>query len=121
MVSQRVIVVEPGAGQRVGNVEFLARSCDTPRFNLSVVTVQPRREGPEMHEHPDEDDAFYVLEGELVFLAEDDEVVAAAGTFVLVPPGVGHTFANRTDAVARMLNLHAPGRVRPSAGPGRGR
>jgi len=26
----------------------------------------------------------------------------------LVPPGVPHTFANRGDAVVRMLNVHAP-------------
>ena len=36
------------------------------------------------------------------------ELVAAAGTFVLVPPGVEHTFANRSDHPVRMLNIHAP-------------
>lgn len=92
----------------MGNVEFLARSADTPRFNLSVVTIQPGREGPEPHVHPTEDDAFYMLEGELVFVVEDEEVVAAPGTFVLVPPGVRHGFANRSGAVARFLNVHAP-------------
>ncbi len=34
--------------------------------------------------------------------------MAGAGTFVLVPPSVEHTFANRGDAVVRMLNVHAP-------------
>ncbi len=103
----RAIVVPPGQGRRVGNVEFLARSADTPRFNLALITLQPRREGPELHTHADEDDSFYVLEGELTFIA-DDEVVAGPGTFVLVPPGIPHTFANRGDAVLRMLNIHAP-------------
>ena len=104
----RAIVVPPGQGHRVGNVEFLARSADTPRFNLGLVTLQPHREGPELHVHKDEDDSFYVLEGELTFIHDDDEVVAGPGTFVLVPPGVPHTFANRGDAVVRMLNVHAP-------------
>ena len=49
-----------------------------------------------------------MLEGELVFGVGDDEAVAGPGTFVLVPPGVWHTFANRTDAVARFVNVHAP-------------
>ena len=49
-----------------------------------------------------------MLEGELTFIHDDDEVVAGPGTFVLVPPGVPHTFANRSDAVVRMLNVHAP-------------
>ncbi len=108
MPADRVVVVPPGDGYRIGNVEFLARSADTARFNLSIVTVQPGREGPEAHVHDVEDDAFYMLEGELVFVAGGEEVVAPPGTFLLVPPGIRHTFANRTDEPARFLNLHAP-------------
>jgi mannose-6-phosphate isomerase-like protein (cupin superfamily) len=102
------VIVEPGAGRRTGNVEFLALSEDTPRFNLSIITMAPAREGPSAHVHDDEDDAFYVLDGELVFVVEEREVVAPAGTFVLVPPGVRHTFANRSGQPARILNIHAP-------------
>ena len=108
MQPRRVVVVRPGDGHRVGNVEFLARSVDTPRFNLAVITVQPRRHGPPPHVHEAEDDAFFMLEGELVFAADGEEVLAGPGTFVLVPPGVEHTFENRGDAVARFVNVHAP-------------
>src|SRR4029078_8128003 len=38
----------------------------------------------------------------------EGDVVAGPGTFVLAPPGVRHTFANRGDAVVRMVNVHAP-------------
>ena len=102
------VVVRPGEGHRVGNVEFLARSRDTPRFNLALITIQPHRDGPPEHSHAAEDDAFLILDGELTFGVEGDEVVAGPGTFVLVPPGVTHTFANRSDAPVRMLNVHAP-------------
>jgi mannose-6-phosphate isomerase-like protein (cupin superfamily) len=105
---ERVIVVRPGEGRRVGNVEFLAQSADTPRFNLAVITMQPHKDGPDLHAHDGEDDSFYVLEGELTFTVDGDEVVAGPGTFVLVPPDVQHTFANRSDAVARCINIHAP-------------
>ena len=108
MGADRVVVVRPGEGHGVGNVEFLARTADTPRFNLSIVTIQPRRGGPGEHAHATEDDAFYMLEGELVFTVEDEEILAGPGTFVLVPPGLRHDFANRSDAVARFLNVHAP-------------
>ena len=108
MGSERAVVVPPGQGHRVGNVEFLARSQDTPRFNLAIITMQPRRDGPELHTHDGEDDSFYVLEGELTFTVDGDEIVAGPGTFVLVPPGVPHTFANRGDVVARFVNVHAP-------------
>jgi mannose-6-phosphate isomerase-like protein (cupin superfamily) len=108
VVGRTAVVVRPGEGHRVGNVEFLARSADTPRFNLAVITMKPHREGPEIHAHDDEDDSFYVLEGELTFTVNGEELVAGPGTFVLVPPGVRHTFANRGDAVARVVNVHAP-------------
>ena len=107
MGAERAVVVPPGAGHRVGSVEFLARSSDTPRFNLGIVTKRPG-DGPPVHEHEGEDDAFYVLEGEVTFLVDGEEVVAGPGTFVLVPPGVPHTFANRTDSTARFVNVHAP-------------
>jgi mannose-6-phosphate isomerase-like protein (cupin superfamily) len=102
------VVVAPGAGVRTGNVEFLALTEHSPRFNLSMITMAPERDGPGAHVHEDEDDAFYILEGEITFALGDREVVARPGTFVLVPPGVEHTFANRTTAPARILNIHAP-------------
>jgi len=104
----KAVVVRPGEAHRVGNVEVLARSADPPRFNLAVIEIQPHRGGPPEHSHKAEDDAFYILEGELTFGVEGEEVVAGPGTFVLVPPGVEHTFANDGDAVVRMVNVHAP-------------
>lgn len=108
MRPKRFVVVRPGEGRRVGNVELLARSEDTPRFNLSVITIQPHRKGPEMHAHDAEDDAFYMLDGELTFVVDGEETVAGPGTFVLVPPHVLHTFANHGDTAARFINVHAP-------------
>ena len=102
----RPIVVPPGAGARVGNVEFLARTADTPRFNVGIVEIAPGRE-LEAHVHADEDDSFYILEGELTFVFGDEQVAAPPGTFVLVPPGVEHGFRNDRRPV-RMLNIHAP-------------
>ena len=101
-------MVHAGEGQHVGNVEFLARSIDTERFNLAIVTIEPRRPGPETHTHEVEDDSFYMLEGELVFTVDGEDIPASPGTFVLVPPGVPHTFANQTDEPARFVNVHAP-------------
>ena len=102
------VVVKPGEGLRVGNVEFLALSEHTPRFNLSIITMAPGRHGPPAHVHHGEDDAFLVLDGELTFVLGSEEVAAPAGTFVLVPPEVEHTFENRTDTPVRILNVHAP-------------
>jgi mannose-6-phosphate isomerase-like protein (cupin superfamily) len=103
----RPIVVPPGRGHRIGNVEFLARSADTPRFTFAMIEIVAGRE-LEAHVHVDEDDAFYILEGEMTFLFGDLSVAAPPGTFVLVPPGVEHGFRNDGDRPVRMLNVHAP-------------
>ncbi len=104
----KAIVIAPGTGSRVGNVEFLALSEHTPRLNVSIITLAPGLQGPAAHIHDDEDDAFYVLDGDLRFVVDEQEISAAAGTFVLVPPGVMHTFMNLTSRPVRMLNIHAP-------------
>jgi quercetin dioxygenase-like cupin family protein len=67
-------------------------------------------DGPPPHIHREHVDAFFVVEGELEFGVgpEVDTVRAPAGTFVLVPPQVVHTFRNASGANARWLNLHAP-------------
>ena len=106
-MADRPIVVAPGQGHRLGNVEFLARTVDTPRFTFGIIEIAPGRE-LEAHVHVDEDDAFYILEGEMTFVFGDEEAVAPPGTFVLVPPGVEHAFRNEQAQPVRMLNIHAP-------------
>ena len=101
------IVVRPGEGARVGNVEFLARTRDTPRFTCGIIDFAAGREIVP-HVHADEDDAFYIVEGEMTFTFGDREAAAPPGTFVLVPPGVEHGFRNDGAEPVRMLNIHAP-------------
>jgi mannose-6-phosphate isomerase-like protein (cupin superfamily) len=103
----KAVVVPPGKGHVLGNVEFLARTIDTPRFNLAIITIQAGRE-LESHAHDEEDDSFFILEGEMTFVLEGEDVSAPPGTFVLVPGGVEHGFRNDGDVPVRMLNVHAP-------------
>ncbi len=44
------IVVREGEGHVVGNVEFLARSADTPRFNFAIIEIAAGRV-LEAHQH----------------------------------------------------------------------
>ncbi len=109
-MSRPVVVVEPGEGHRVGNVEFLARTTDTPFFNLAIITFRPGQ-GVPSHVHEAEDDSFLVLEGTLsVTVGDDDQnLLAGPGTFVLVPAGTPHAIVNSGSADVRFLNVHAPG------------
>jgi quercetin dioxygenase-like cupin family protein len=69
----------------------------------------PRRAGTDPHVHRRHNDVFYVLDGELTLrLGPDGEVVAPAGTLVVVPPLVVHGYRNAGDGGVRFLNFHAP-------------
>jgi mannose-6-phosphate isomerase-like protein (cupin superfamily) len=59
------------------------------------------------HVHHNREEAFYVVEGQLVFLVGDDTVEASAGAFLLVPRGTIHAF--RANGDARVLIVHSPG------------
>jgi mannose-6-phosphate isomerase-like protein (cupin superfamily) len=107
LMEPRAVVVPPGQGHRIGNVEFLARTADTPRFTFGIIEIAAGRV-LEAHVHEGEDDAFYIVEGEMTFVIGDEEVAAPPGTFVLVPPGIEHGFRNDGDVPVRMLNIHAP-------------
>jgi quercetin dioxygenase-like cupin family protein len=71
----------------------------------NVVSAQSA--GPPLHLH-DFDEAFYMLEGELIFQVEDELFTKRAGEFAFVPRNVAHALANHTDADARYLLVCTP-------------
>jgi quercetin dioxygenase-like cupin family protein len=64
--------------------------------------------GPPLHVHSREDEAMYVLEGQIRFRVGDDEFVAGPGTWVWQPRGVAHTFTVESEG-ARALLVFTPG------------
>jgi quercetin dioxygenase-like cupin family protein len=70
---------------------------------------------PPMHVQTDEEEAFFVLEGEIEFEVDGVLRLARAGTFAFVPRGVAHAFRVLTPE-ARMLVLASA----PTGAPGGG-
>jgi quercetin dioxygenase-like cupin family protein len=64
---------------------------------------------PPRHVHRREDEAFYVLEGELRFQVGDAEFRLGAGGTVLGPAGVPHSFRVESRGGARWLNITTHG------------
>ena len=64
---------------------------------------------PPLHVHHREDEAFWVLEGELTMRCGDRTFRAVAGSFIFLPRDVPHTFVVEGDTPARMLTLLTPG------------
>lgn len=78
------------------------------RLAVAVLTVPPRTDGPPPHWHQKHDETFYVIAGTARFTVGDTQREAPAGTFVSVPTGAEHTFANPGDEPAIMLNTFTP-------------
>ena len=64
--------------------------------------------GPPLHVHSREDEALYVLEGQIRFRHGEDEFVAGPGTWVWGPRGVPHAFRVESES-ARALVIVTPG------------
>jgi quercetin dioxygenase-like cupin family protein len=62
---------------------------------------------PPLHHH-DFDEAFYVLEGELIFQLGDEVFTRGTGELAFAPRGVAHTYANLSGAPARALMVITP-------------
>ena len=102
------VVVEPGGGERL-TAKTRVATIKLGRDELALVEfeLEPGFRGPPVHAHDDQLDSFYVLEGEVEFVVEDDRMLLGPGSFVAAPPGVRHTFAGGPGR-SRLLNLHAP-------------
>ncbi|HEU5432480.1 MAG TPA: cupin domain-containing protein [Thermomicrobiales bacterium] len=88
-------------------LRLLAQSPDHP-IAVTDNVVPPGFPGPLRHRHAQITDIFYVLEGELTFDIGDERRTLGPGSFVLVPPGVVHTFSNPGSAAARFLDIFLP-------------
>jgi quercetin dioxygenase-like cupin family protein len=88
-------------------LRLLAQLPDQP-IAITDNTVPPGFPGPVRHRHARMTDIFYVLEGELAIELEGEWRILDPGSFVLVPPGIIHTFANRGTVPARFLNIYQP-------------
>ena len=78
------------------------------RLGLGEITLAPHTEGPPQHRHSAHDEGFYVVSGQAQFTVGETTYEAPAGTFVMIPPGAPHTFANPGDQATVLLNTFTP-------------
>ena len=119
--SRKAIVLAPGAGRSypMGRISAIFKADgdeSASRYSISEWWLEPNCKGPGAHSH-EEDDVFYVLEGTMSLLVEDQWVDAKQGSFVLIPGGSVHDFENRSTERAGVLNFSAPGDFEAAAMP----
>jgi quercetin dioxygenase-like cupin family protein len=88
--------------------KILLRSEQSDGQVSAIDTVMPpHARGPFLHTH-DFDEAFYVIEGELVFQLHDELITVHAGDLAFAPRNVPHTFANQSDDPAHIVIICTP-------------
>jgi quercetin dioxygenase-like cupin family protein len=91
-----------------GLATFKASSEQTGgRFSVTEQTF-PKGMATPLHVQPEDDETFYVLEGDLTFYLEDGQPLpASAGSFVHLPAGTAHAYQVDSET-ARVLNITTP-------------
>lgn len=92
---------------KTGRVKLKATGAETGGRFAQVETIDPRGTATPMHVHHNEEESFFVLEGELTIFVGDERLEISAGEFALVPRGVPHAYIVRSE-VARMLVTFSP-------------
>lgn len=87
-----------------GEYRIITSGKETNGAYAIIEMTVPVGAGPVPHSHPDFEEIFYVVEGELFFRSETASFLAQKGATVTIPKGgVIHNFKNNSDKVAKLL------------------
>ena len=81
-------------------------------FSLIHLTASPDFATP-YHRHHTEDEAFYVLDGEITAICDGEKTVLGAGGYIFLPRGSSHGFRSSSEQKSQVL-IH----TMPGSGPG---
>jgi quercetin dioxygenase-like cupin family protein len=106
------IHISEGEGKMLWVVDelmtFKVSGEDTGGAYSLTDSVVPPGGGPPPHIHHREDEAFWVLEGELQVMVGESTFRANAGSFVHLPKDIAHAYENVGTGPARFLTLMVP-------------
>ena len=109
----RIVALGPHDGATVadpveGEVTFKARALDSGGALCVFERELAPGEAVPAHAHAAQEEALYVLAGELRVRLGEHTYACAAGGFVLIPRGIAHAIANDGGAPARVLSVLSP-------------
>lgn len=85
-----------------------ARVLATGQQTRDAYALVERRSLPEhVHAHSDQEEAFYVISGELTIETEDAKLSGSTGTFMLIPRGITHRHVAAPASL--LLAVYSPG------------
>jgi quercetin dioxygenase-like cupin family protein len=92
---------------KAGRITVKAGPDQTGNAFSQFVVDDPRGSGPPLHVHHNEDETFYILEGQVTMFAGGERVDLEAGDYFFGARGVPHAYLVRSER-ARMLVTISP-------------
>ena len=92
---------------KTGRITVKAGPDETGNAFSQFEVDDPCGSGPPLHVHHNEDEAFYILEGEVTMFVGDERIDLAAGDHCFGPRGIPHAYLVRSER-ARMLVTISP-------------
>jgi quercetin dioxygenase-like cupin family protein len=112
-MEQAIQIIEKQEGKILGvaggNYRIIISGDETNNNYAVIEMTVPPGGGPPPHSHPDTQEMFYVLEGEMEFKTETGRSIVQAGGFVNIPfGGAIHCFENTSGSIAKLLCTVVP-------------
>lgn len=83
-------------------------TADTDGALYIFESTRDKKGGPPLHYHYEQDEWWYILEGEFLFKVGDETFTAKKGDSVFGPRMVPHAFAKTNDGPARLVMAFQP-------------
>ena len=111
-IDLRAYKLDPQQGEALwffGGLATVKASAEQTGGRFSITEQMfPGGMATPLHSQPEDDETFYVLEGDLTFYLEDGQPLSAsAGSFVHLPAGTVHAYQVDSET-ARVLNITTP-------------
>jgi len=92
---------------KTGRITLKAGPDETGNAFSQFEVDDPLGSGPPLHVHHNEDETFYILEGEVTIFLGDEQIDLTAGDYCFGPRGIPHTYLVHSKR-ARMLVTISP-------------
>ena len=82
---------------KTGRITVKAGPEETGNAFSQFVVDDPCGSGPPLHVHHNEDETFYILDGEVTMFVGDERIDLAAGDYCFGPRGIPHAYLVRSE------------------------
>lgn len=102
----------PPEPDRPSEMRYISQAAEMENIGLRIYSVDPGEQIPlsGLHYHDEQEEAFYVVDGQLRVETPDREYIVDAGEFFVAEPGNPHRAFNSdaSESAATVIGIGAP-------------